>query len=167
MAEGNPQAIIMFPVSTCWRSSVLKRIGLVLYFCVASNTLFASTALSIAILLSVLGIRYHFVMAETVQCIFLPPTPAPTCRDLFIGLASSYAFAAVRHSAPIFISQLDASGFISARRTAESLAAVIAVCRLASSARRIVRKLTDECRERSAALHLMRARAALASGGML
>ena len=46
-------------------------------------------------------------------------------------------------------------------RTAKSLAAVMVVCCSASSARRIVRKLTAECRERSSALHLSNARAAL------
>jgi hypothetical protein len=49
----------------------------------------------------------------------------------------------------------------SARRTAKSLAAVSAVWGSASSARRIVRKLTVEWLERSSALHRSRARAAL------
>jgi hypothetical protein len=48
-----------------------------------------------------------------------------------------------------------------ARRMARSLAAIIDVSRSASSARRIVRKLTADWRERSSAVHLMSARAAL------
>ncbi len=48
-----------------------------------------------------------------------------------------------------------------ARRTAKSLGDVMEVSRSASSARRIVRRLTADWRERSSAVHLMSARAAL------
>src|SRR5215469_5978610 len=62
---------------------------------------------------------------------------------------------------PPFSSMNSTPAVSNARRIARSLAAVIEVSRSASSARRIVRRLTADWRERSSAVHLMSARAAL------
>jgi hypothetical protein len=62
---------------------------------------------------------------------------------------------------PPFSSMNSTPAASNARRIARSLAAVIEVSRSASSALRIVRKLTADWRERSSAVHLRSARAAL------
>jgi hypothetical protein len=110
-----------------------------------------------------LGEAIHFKILFAPRTAGLRPELSP---DRTIGYYARQGFLCWRFFSrtpgpPPFSSMNSTPAASSACRTAKLFAAVNAVCGPASSARRIVRRLTNECCERSSALHLRSARAAL------
>ena len=66
-----------------------------------------------------------------------------------LTLAKAYAW-----TATVLVDEFDTGGLKVPAEQLKLFAVVIVVRHSASSARRIVRRLTDDCRERSSALHL-------------